>query len=332
MARAQRAGLDPDIILSLAVWFLFFGIAGARLFYVIEYWPKFQQRTLGETLLAIVNLTQGGLVVYGSLLAGTIGFVIFVRRNGLPALAFSDLIAPGVVLGVGLGRIGCFLNGCCYGGLSDLPWAVQFPQGSPAYVDQMQRGELFIHGLVFAGSPGDLPAVDKVEPGSQAARHGLRPGARVAAINGQRVNTVEDAQLELLKISGAGAPVSIQLAGDGEQKTWTVAGRSPRSRAVHPTQLYSLVDALLLCCLLLTYEPYKRRQGELTALVLTIHPISRFLLEIIRVDEASVFNTGMSISQNISIAVLVSGIVLWCYVLLHPPRDTAWPARTALAG
>ena len=128
-----------------------------RLFYVIEYWDKFQRDTLAETLLAMVNVTQGGLVVYGSLLAGGAALIVFVCKYHLPGLALADLIAPGVMLGVGLGRIGCFLNGCCYGGISDLPWAVQFPPGSPAYIDQVQRGELYVHGLMFHGLGDDPP-------------------------------------------------------------------------------------------------------------------------------------------------------------------------------
>ena len=90
--------------------------------------------------------------------------------------------------------------------------------------------------------------------------------------------------------------------------------------------------ALLLCGFLLAYEPYKRRDGELTALVLTIHPISRFLLEIIRIDESAVFNTGMSISQNISIAIFAGGVCLWLYLFLRPSAACFWPGRVAVAG
>jgi phosphatidylglycerol:prolipoprotein diacylglycerol transferase len=195
----------------------------------------------------------------------------------------------------------------------------------------MQRGELYIHGLVFAGAPTDPAMIEKVEPESQAARQGLKSGQRIVGINGQRVDSVEQAQFELLKLYGEGTPISIRVASGPVDMAWTIQGAVPRSRPVHPTQLYSLIDALLLCFLLLAYEPYKRHEGELTALVLTIHPVSRFLLEIIRVDEASVFNTGMSISQNISIAIFLGGIALWAYLLWRRPRQPSWPAQPVLA-
>jgi phosphatidylglycerol---prolipoprotein diacylglyceryl transferase len=97
-----------------------------------------------------------------------------------------------------------------------------------------------------------------------------------------------------------------------------------RSLPVHPTQLYSAVDGALLGWFLWAYFPFRRRDGELIALLLTIHPVTRFLLEIIRTDEPAVFGTGMSISQNISILLLACGAGLWWY-LLRQPRGVAWP-------
>ena len=76
---------------------------------------------------------------------------------------------------------------------------------------------------------------------------------------------------------------------------------------------------------MLAFEPYKRRDGELLALVLTIHPISRFLLEMIRDDEMAIFNTGMKISQNISIAIFIGGLLLWAYLLARRPKSIPWP-------
>lgn len=329
MVRAKRTGLDPEIVLALATWFLVAGIFGARLFYVVEYWPKFQKPTWPQTVFAILNLTQGGLVVYGSLLAGGVALVVFIHKHKLPGLAFTDLIAPGVVLGVGLGRLGCFLNGCCYGGVCELPWAVQFPVGSPPFIDQVHSGELGVQGLKFLGSPLDPPVIASVEANSPAARQGLTAGQHIVAINGTPVPTVSDAQDALLSFERAGDRIVIDTA-ESPRAAWTVEAPLPRSLAVHPTQLYSFFDAMLLMAFLLAYEPYKRRDGELTALVLVLHPISRFLLESIRVDEAkNIF--AMTISQNISIGIFIGGLVLWAYLLRQRPIYRAWPSELTLA-
>jgi phosphatidylglycerol:prolipoprotein diacylglycerol transferase len=323
--RGVQRGLDPEMLLSLATWMFVSGIVGARLFYVIEYWERFQKPTLMETVAGIANLTQGGLVVFGSMLAGGAAMVVFIYRHKLPGLALADLIAPGVVLGAALGRIGCFLNGCCYGGISDVAWAVEFPATSPAYIDQAQRGQLFVHGLIFKGAGSEPAEIAEVESGSPAERVGLKPGHRVIAINGRPVESVEAAQFELLGTYGEGRPLTIDVAGESPSKTWAIEGPPPRSHPVHPAQLYSMIDGLLLCFFLLAYEPYRRRDGELTALLLTIHPVYRFLVEVIRVDESAVFQTGLSISQNISIGIFLGGICLWIYVQRRPP-GCLWPA------
>ena len=105
-------------------------------------------------------------------------------------------------------------------------------------------------------------------------------------------------------------------------------GAPQSSLPVHPAQLYSAVDALLLCLFLLAYYPYRRRDGEVFALMVTIHPIARFLQEIIRTDESAVFGTGLSISQNISLLMLVGAAGLWLY-LTRLPRRVVWPLHTA---
>jgi phosphatidylglycerol:prolipoprotein diacylglycerol transferase len=93
--------------------------------------------------------------------------------------------------------------------------------------------------------------------------------------------------------------------------------RTTHSLAVHPAQLYSALDGLLLTLLLLAFDPLKRRDGETFALLLSVHAVSRFLLEIVRIDEPSVFGTGLSISQNISIGMLAAGIGLFVYLERH---------------
>ncbi|MGD9719979.1 MAG: prolipoprotein diacylglyceryl transferase family protein [Pirellulales bacterium] len=329
MVRARQKGVSPEIILSLAMWLFISGLLGARLFYVVEYWDLFQKPTLRETIIGIVNLTQGGLVVFGSMLAGGAALVVFIYKYRVPGLALADLIAPGVVLGTAIGRVGCLLNGCCYGSETDLPWAVAFPEGTPAYIDQAQRGELYIHGLKFAGSGSNTPVIEAVAPQSPAARAGLAAGQVVTVVNDTPVHSVEEAQFAMLGIFGDGQQLSLRVAGTPSPHVWTIEGSLDRGRPMHPTQLYSFIDGMLLCFFLLAYEPYRRRDGELTAWVLTIHPVMRFLVEFVRVDESPVFHTGLSISQNISIALFVSGIALWIY-LLRQPLGCRWPAHCRL--
>jgi phosphatidylglycerol:prolipoprotein diacylglycerol transferase len=115
--RAWQIGLDPEIIVSLSFTMLLAGIVGARVFYVVQYWPEFSRPTIAETLQALANFTKGGLVVYGAVLVGLPAGIWFLHRRHLPILPMADLIAPSMVLGQAIGRIGCFLNGCCYGGV-----------------------------------------------------------------------------------------------------------------------------------------------------------------------------------------------------------------------
>jgi phosphatidylglycerol:prolipoprotein diacylglycerol transferase len=79
---------------------------------------------------------------------------------------------------------------------------------------------------------------------------------------------------------------------------------------------------------LLAYYPFRRRDGEVIALLLTLYPVSRFLLEYIRKDEGGQFGTNLTISQNVSLLMLAGVAVLWYYILRRP-RGTAWPPAEA---
>jgi phosphatidylglycerol:prolipoprotein diacylglycerol transferase len=132
------------------------------------------------------------------------------------------------------------------------------------------------------------------------------------------VTNVEEAQAALLSIHVPGDPITILTGNDQASKTWTVERPLGRSLPVHPAQLYSAIDAGLLCLFLLAYYPYRRRDGEVFALLITIHPVSRFLLEVIRTDETAVFGTGLSISQNLSLLMLAAAAGLWVWLLRRP--------------
>ncbi|HEX3658887.1 MAG TPA: prolipoprotein diacylglyceryl transferase family protein [Pirellulales bacterium] len=324
LVRARRRGLDPEMINNLAFWLFLGGIVGARLFYIIEYRDQYHRDSIGQTLLAIVNLSQGGLVVYGSVFGGALALMLFVRKYKVPGLALTDLIAPAVLLGVALGRIGCFLNGCCYGGVCDLPWAVQFPWRSPPHVRQAELEMVYLHGLKLKAGPAGATLIDAVEPESEAERSGLKPGMRVEEINDARVTNVDEARLLLLETYGAGHRLSIIAGGDPRPRQWLLTGPDETSLPVHPAQLYSSLDGLLICLFLLAWDPFRRRDGESLAWAATIYPITRFLMEVIRTDEPAVLSTGLTISQNISLAILIGAGIFWVY-LRRQPAHVAWP-------
>ncbi len=309
---ARRVGLDPDSVVSLCLHLFVWGIVGARLFYVIEYWPQFSRATPLQTLAAVLNVIEGGLVVYGSLIGALVGGLWFLHRRALPVLATADLLAPSLAVGLALGRVGCFLNGCCYGGVCDAAWAVTFPSQSEPYAHQRSLGQL--HGFRLAeAADGQAARVADVVPDGQAAAAGLQAGDLVRAIDDRRVRTFDEAR-ELLRIS----PPVLRVTTDRGEVVIRLAALPPRSRPVHPTQLYAAIGAALLGWLLWSYYPFRRRDGEVFALLLTLYPIMRFLEESIRVDEPGQFHTRLSIAQWISALLLVAVVGLWIYVLRRP--------------
>jgi len=119
---AKREKIATEKILDLAVYVLIASVVGARLFYVIEFWPEFITNPLN-----VFFVWQGGLVFYGGLLLAVITILIYAQASKINVWKLLDIIAPATALGYAIGRIGCFLNGCCYGIECSLPWAVSFP-------------------------------------------------------------------------------------------------------------------------------------------------------------------------------------------------------------
>jgi len=142
--RAKREGIEPGVIWDISMSVLLSGVIGARMFWVFQNAKAIfgANRTLKEVLFAIVNLPDGGLVLYGGVMLGIAAFALQCRRLKLSAFRVADILIPSIFVGEAFGRIGCFLNGCCYGDLSGWawPWAVQFPPSSPAFASQLKAG------------------------------------------------------------------------------------------------------------------------------------------------------------------------------------------------
>lgn len=141
---ANRIGLDGEAFANAAILALVAGIAGARLSHVLENFHQYTDphRSAFANLKDAVNLTSGGLTYYGGFLLATPVLIIYARRKHIPIRTGMDIIAPALMVGLAFGRLGCFLNGCCYGAETTVPWAITFPYGSIPYVDQVYQGKL----------------------------------------------------------------------------------------------------------------------------------------------------------------------------------------------
>ncbi len=241
--RADQVGIERDVVWDAAMAILVSGIVGARSFYLIQKREMVfkDASSLQDYLFRIVNLSDGGLVLYGGVILGTITYFTFCKIRNVRPLQLADVITPSIFLGIGFGRIGCLLNGCCYGDRCDLPWAITFPPGSVPY-------EIMLHsGFIDPNAVVSLP--------------------------------------------------------------------------LHPTQIYSSIGGFVLAYLTATVFKYRRHVGEVFAVGAIFYPINRFLIEFVRGDEFTQLDTGLTISQLVSIAVLIAGVVYLVYLettSVHP--------------
>jgi len=144
LREGRRLGWDSDALLDLSLYLVLAGVIGSRLLYAAIEWEQFAARPLD-----LLKIWEGGLSWFGALAAGLAVAVWWTRRRGIHLGALGDLLALGVAAGYPFGRIGCFLNGCCYGHPTDLPWAVAFPfDGVPRHPTQLYSFGIGL--LIFA--------------------------------------------------------------------------------------------------------------------------------------------------------------------------------------
>ncbi|AMV39043.1 prolipoprotein diacylglyceryl transferase [Planctomyces sp. SH-PL62] len=249
--RARREKLDADLVMDMAFWLFAGGLIGARLFYCIQYWGRGI-----DGVLDVFQFWKGGIVYYGGIFGGVAAFFLYRWINRFPVRPYIDLLAPSIAVGTLFGRLGCFLNGCCFGDVCRSPFGVQFPQGSPPWETEVRLGLI----------PAD-------------ALHSL---------------------------------------------------------SLHPTQIYSALDALVLLILLSAYYPLRRRDGEVMGILMITYPITRTLIEYLRNDEG-IFFLGLTISQTISLGLLLGAAAYWFWLSRTPkgrysdtiPTVVEAPALTA---
>ena len=275
---ARRAGIDPVRAVDGAMYSLLIGMVGARVFFVMHHYDQFR-----DDWLDVFAIWHGGLEFLGGVVPVIAFLLLYTHRHKLPVRRYLDIMAVGLMMGLAFGRIGCFLNGCCYGRPTELPWAVRFPYKSYAYLNQMNPN----------------PDRGRAEPYFEL------PQAEYLSFHTQ---------------DGRWFPKD--LADLTESQQLEVTQGAYRCLPVHPTQLYASVNALLLCAILYAVwrkslhgvEAKRWRPGMAFSLALILYGIARFLLESIR-DDNPFEAAGLTISQILAMALVPLGIVLFAAIL-----------------
>ena len=217
--RAKRIGMEATKFQDFTIWVFISGIIGARVLYMIQYANQFPNQGIGAMVGAFFKIWEGGIVFYGSALGGAIGYGIFywlvMRRLKVSGWQLADAVAPLLALGLAIGRIGCYLNGCCWGQAANeevctVPLGpAHFPL-LPAHSRPLLVGDKVLQTSTgFAvnsrgGSEDPRARVTAVEVGSPADRAGVKVGDRITRVNDQPT----------LVVTVSGSPESVQAALD----------------------------------------------------------------------------------------------------------------------
>jgi len=246
----------------------------------------------------MIKFTEGGLVVYGSFIGGGVAVAYYILRHRLPLLTFGDVIIPCLFIGVFFGRIGCLMNGCCYGGRCEDHWAaIEFPPTSIVYKEQLSSGELV--GII---ADPVSKTIQSVGDGTLASQDGIRPGSKLQSM---QLTKRSDSPLN---IPSSDVRMGISAEIDGKQYDWSAEELPERALPVYAAQVLSSVSSLALCLLLCSLSLVFKREGAIMMIGCASYAVLRFVLEIVRVDEGGQFGTGLTISQWVSVVVFTVSI------------------------
>ena len=120
--RTKKLGLSENDFTNIAICLLIFGWAGGKLLFIIVNIRSFLVSPLSM-------LGSEGFVVYGGIITGILSIFIYCKVKKLSFLSYMDMMAPAVAINQGLGRVGCFMAGCCYGRPTESRFSVIFPEG-----------------------------------------------------------------------------------------------------------------------------------------------------------------------------------------------------------
>ena len=139
----RKVGVRTEDVMGAALWAIPMGIIVSRLIHVVDKYDYYFHNP-GD----ILGLE--GLTIYGAILGGLLGAWIYSRLRRASFAPLADLAAPGIILAQAIGRVGCILNGCCYGKPTSLPWGFVYPHAGPDPVHPTQLYELLGDLVIFA--------------------------------------------------------------------------------------------------------------------------------------------------------------------------------------
>jgi phosphatidylglycerol:prolipoprotein diacylglycerol transferase len=343
--RARRAGMPPETMQDLAIWLFVCGLLGARLTFLLQEDPR---PGFWQILYMLPRIWDGGIILYGSAIGGLIGYLgawyFIFRPRKIGTLALADVAAPAIALGLCLGRIGCFLNGCCYGQVACPECAVwpvvHFPVSAPPSEDLIRKGVETAAGFTIVPAeqqPASGVKVGVVALDSPAWRSGLRAGDVIVEVNGQpltepgeigRRDDVEKLSQYLRNPANwqGRHDLALTVKREGKDAAVNIAPFVPRTVGLYPAQLYESVSMILLILFLLAYEPFRRSDGQVMALLLLAYGIHRFLNEMLRADPRP-----EGFERYTSLALAGVGLAMWLALQLRSRRAAPAPKAPVAA-
>ncbi|HLL89490.1 MAG TPA: prolipoprotein diacylglyceryl transferase [Tepidisphaeraceae bacterium] len=263
---ARRTGIDPEFFDNATLVALVAGVVGARLSHVLENLDVYTNpaRSAWANFVDAINITSGGLTFYGGFLLAFLACGIYAARQQVPLRHLLDIAAPCVLIGLGLGRVGCFLNGCCYGAECSVPWAVRYPYHSVPYTEQFDRGRIQPpRELIAETSRGERlvdPKVAKAAGNAQLIeqmrdQHSLpvHPAQLYSTFTALLLAGVCVAYFTLPHVAGRVMALMLMLEGPSRfilemlRAEPPVIGRGTEHLAALPPMSLSMVIGLLLC-------------------------------------------------------------------------------------
>lgn len=375
--RGEYEGFTKETIQDLAIWIFAGGLLGARLTSLLttgKYPSMASWEAFRNWLYDLFAIWNGGIVLYGAVAGGIlcyfVAYFVMYRKRGLqtgqPAVEgpltparflgrlggetrrMADVAAPAIALGIMLGRVGCLLNGCCFGGVNcadcQLAWAVRFPMTAPPLAEAEDnlalRGDQTKAGFTLAKQKEEkapwkgevvTTRVGQVDPDSAADAAGLRPGDQIKKVNGREIDGVSDLDAALGRLEGwkrgetvVTLEVSRKPKDGGQEETEEITFR-PRTLPLYATQLYEVISMFLLMLLLLAYEPFRRNPGQVAAVLMGCYGVHRYLNEILRDDPRP-----KGLESYVSVVLILGGLALWAALQwLKKPERPATPIGDA---